>query len=328
MTGIQHLPMGLMWNMPIPVACSLATVSRDLATSCGQCPLDGEGRVLAPGDAAAQAGLVAGMMQGVLSHLPAIHHAAVLVVYTDAPDTEAVLAPLAAAFPEAELVPVRLPHFYYPGMRIEVDLYATSTPPRRLVQTDGPARLVRVTGGPLEFVILAAPDMASALPLLQGVDADRLLSAQWFAPEPPPANLMPAPDARVVPPPGTGVAALLTLAPEPVQAETTPGGAILRRSGAFAWVAAEGISPDLARAAHQAMDALSLPDIPGLSPLKATTHYVGGPNPHDLHANLAVRHARFPMPGPASTGVAVAGLAAATLAIDMLAVIDSPTVSA
>lgn len=328
MTDIHHLPMGLMWNMPIPVACSLATASRGLAASCGQCPLDSEGRVLAPGDAAAQAGLVAGMMQGVLKHLPVTHHAAALVVYTDAPDTATVLVPLAAAFPNAELVPVRLPHFYYPGMTIEVDLYATSVAPRRLVQADGPARLARVAGGPLEFVRLAAPDMNSALRLLQGVDAERLLSAQWFAAEPPPASLTPAPDSRVVVPSGAGVAALLTLAPGPVRAETTPGGAILRRSGAFAWLAAEGTSADLARAAHQAMDALALSGIPGLSPLKATTHYVGGPNPEDLHANLAVRHARFPMPGPASTGVAVAGLAAATLAIDMLAVIDSPAVSA
>lgn len=50
---IHHLPMGLMWNMPIPVACSLAVATDGLAVTCGQCPLDAEGRVLAPGDAAA-----------------------------------------------------------------------------------------------------------------------------------------------------------------------------------------------------------------------------------------------------------------------------------
>lgn len=327
MTSIQHLPMGLMWNMPIPVACSLAVATDGLAVTCGQCPLDGEGRVLAPGDAAAQAALVATMGQGVLDHLPEAHHAALLVVYHDCADPDEVLAPLAQAFPQAELAPVRLPHFYYPGMRIEVDLYATSAPPRLSAETSGPARLARVDGGPLTLVHLSASDMASALPLLAGIDAGRLLSAQWFSTEPPPSPYMPDPAARVLPP-DRGVSAILTLAPGPVTALATPGGAILRRAGRFAWLSAQGTRPDLAAAAHQAMDALSLPDLPGLTVLKATTHYAGGPNPHDLHANLAVRHARFPMPGPASTGVPVRALANATLAVDMLAVIDSPAGSA
>ena len=131
MTDILHLPMGLMWNMPIPVACSLAVAAQGVAISCGQCPLDSDGRVLAPGDAGAQAALVAQMVAGVLSHLPGGHQPALLVVYTDAEDTSAVLAPLAKAFPMAELAVVSLPHFYYPGMRIEVDVYATSVAPTR-----------------------------------------------------------------------------------------------------------------------------------------------------------------------------------------------------
>lgn len=324
---IHHLPMGLMWNMPIPVACSLAVATEGLAVTCGQCPLDAEGRVLAPGNAAEQSALVAAMGQGALAHLPQVHHAALLVVYHDCPDPAEVLDPLARVFPDAELAPFRLPHFYYPGMRIEVDLYATSAAPRLTMETSGPGRLVGVEGGPLTLVHLSAPDMTTALPLLAEVDAGHLLSAQWFAAEPPPASHMPDPAARVLPP-GGGVSAILTLAPDRVTAQTTPGGAILRRAGRFAWLSARGTAPDLAAAAHQAMDALSLSGIPGLTVLKATTHYRGGPNPQDLHANLTVRHARFPMPGPASTGVPVQALAGATLAIDMLAVIDSPPGSA
>lgn len=324
MTGILHLPMGLMWSMPIQVACSLAVAARGLAVSCGQCPLDADGQVLSPGNPGAQAALVAKLVQGVLSHLPPGHHAALMVVYTDAPDPESVLLPLSHAFPEAELMPVRLPHFYYPGMRIEVDLYATAAPPLRRRLTVGPARLTRIGGGPLELVHLAAPDMAAARPLLATLDPGHLLSAQWFATEAPPVAFAPAPAARVLPPDGAGVQAVLTLAPEPVAATATPGGAVLRRAGSFAWIAAEGTAPGLAQAAHQAMDALALPDMPFLTPLKATTHYVGGPTPDDLHSNLAVRHARFPMPGPASTGVPVTALAGASLAIDMLAIVDSP----
>ncbi len=316
---IRHLPMGLMWNMPIPVACSLAVAATGLAVTCGQCPLDGDGQVLAPGDAAAQAGVVAAMGQGVLAHLPDPHHPALLVVYHDCTDPQDVLTPLAKAFPQTTLAPVRLPHFYYPGMRIEVDLYAITTPPRTTVETRGPARLTRIDGGPLALLHLTAPDMPSALPLLTCIDPALVLSAQWFAADPPPSHI-PDPAARVIPPDGS-VSAILTLAATPVTATTTQGGAILRRAGRFAWTSATGTAPDLAQSAHQAMDAL---DLSGLTILKATTHYVGGPRPQDLHANLAVRHARFPMPGPASTGVPVAGLATATLAIDMLAIVDSP----
>ncbi len=323
---IHHLPMGLMWNMPIPVACSLAVAANGLAVTCGQCPLDDQGQVRFPGDAAAQARLVADMAKGVLSHLPTPHSAALLVVYHDCEDANQVLAPLTAAFPQAVLAPIRLPHFYYPGMRIEVDLYASASPPNQRREQIGPASLTRVNAGPLTLCHLSAPDMGAAEPLLAQIDPKRLLSAQWFAPTAPPSHL-PDPAARVIPPDGS-VSAILTLAQGDVQVTTTPGGANLRQAGGFGWLSAHGTAPDLALAAHQAMDALALPSLLGLTMLKATTHYHGGANAQDLHANLAVRHARFPMPGPASTGVPVAGLAAATLAIDMLAIIDSHAQSA
>jgi enamine deaminase RidA (YjgF/YER057c/UK114 family) len=316
MKDITHLPMGLMWQMPIPVACSLAVAAKGLAVSCGQCPFDTKGQVLHPGDAGAQAGLVAGMAQGVLSHLPG-HYPAILVVYHDAADESEVLAPLRGVFPDAVLLPVRLPHFYYPGMRIEVDLYALATPPV-IQQTLG---LSRISGGPLELVALRAGDMAGAVGLLAGLDPARLLSAQWFAADPAPHDWHPDPAARVVLPRDAGVSAVLTLAPDPVQVSQTPGGAIKRASGCFVWMSAQGHGADLAAAAHQAMDALALDRQQNLTILKATTHYVGGAGPEDLHGNLAVRHARFPMPGPASTGVPVAGLAGGSLAIDMLGIV-------
>lgn len=316
MQDITHLPMGLMWQMPIPVACSLAVAAKGLAVSCGQCPLDTKGQVLHPGDAGAQAGLVAGMVQGVLSHLPG-HYPAILVVYHDAADESEVLEPLRAVFPDAVLLPVRLPHFYYPGMRIEVDLYALSAPPV-IRQTLGSSK---ISGGPLELVGLRAADMAGAMGLLAGLDPSRLLSAQWFAADPVPHDWHPDPGGRVVLPRDAGVAAVLTLAPDPVQVSRTPGGAIKRASGCFIWISAQGYGADLAAAAHQAMDALALNHQQNLTILKATTHYVGGSGPEDLHGNLAVRHARFPMPGPASTGVPVAGLAGGSLAIDMLGIV-------
>jgi enamine deaminase RidA (YjgF/YER057c/UK114 family) len=317
--------MGLMWNMPVPVACSLAVAADGIAATCGQCPLDDDGLMQLPGDGAAQAALVARMGQGVLSHLPG-YEAALLTVYHNCTDADEVLSPLAAAFPQAALAPVRLPHFYYPGMRIEVDLYATAGTPRTTRFTSGRASLTIVEGGPLTLCHLAGPDMASCQPLLSRIDEVRLLTAQWFAPEAPQSHL-PDPAARVIPP-TPGVTAVLIIAAEPVRVATTPGGAILRQAGRFAWASATGTAADLAQAAHQAMDRLALDRMPDFTPLKATTHYAGGPGPEDLHGNLAVRHARFPSPGPASTGVPVTTLTQATLAIDMLGLIDSHDASA
>lgn len=325
MTAPLHLPMGLMWNMPVPVACSLAVAAEGFAATCGQCPLDEAGHVQSPGDATAQAALVARMGQGVLSHLPGFH-AALLTVYHDCADPVVILEPLAAAFPRATLAPIRLPHFYYPGMRIEVDLYAIATNPRTTRLASGPARLTMVEGGPLTLCHLSGPDIEACLPLLSHIDETRLLAAQWVAPDAPPSHI-PDSAARVIPP-GRGVSAVLTVAPKPVRVTSTPGGGALRQAGRFAWMSATGTAPDLALAAHQAMDTLALDRMPAFTPLKATTHYAGGPGPDDLHGNLAVRHARFPRPGPASTGVPVTALAGARLAIDMLGIIDSPAASA
>lgn len=316
---VQHLPMGLMWHMPIPVACSLAVAVGGLAATCGQCPLDQQGTVMHPGDAPAQARLVAGMVQGVLDHLPGFS-AALLVVYHDAQTEADVLAPLAAAFPEAVLLPVPLPHFYYPGMRIEVDLYAVKGEITVQESRASGAVVRRVLGGPLDLVAVEAPDAVAATAVLGALDADRCLSAQWFAADPAPEPWHPDPAARVVLGPGRGMRGVLTLAPGSVVQDRSPGGALRRRSGDWVWLSAIGQKPDLAEAAHQAMDALALAEMPGLSIIKATTHYVGGPTPEDLHGNLAVRHARFPMPGPGSTGVPVAGLAGGTLAVGMLGV--------
>jgi hypothetical protein len=320
---VQHLPMGLMWSMPVPVACSLAVATGGIAATCGQCPLDSEGRVLHPGDHAAQAAEVARAGRMALGHLAPTPHAALLVVYHTAPDPETVLAPLAATFPGAVLVPVRLPHFYYPGMGIEVDLYATDAPPHISRLDVGGVTLTLAEGGPLALAHLSAPQGADLSAVLATLDPARLLSAQWFAADPPPAAFDPAPAARVIPPEGEPTTAILILAMAPVTAGHTPGGATLRRAGSFAWIAAQGEGPDLAAAAHHAMDALDLPGMPDLTPIKATTHYAGGPGPDDLHANLAVRHARFPMPGPASTGVPVRALAGSVLAVDMLCAVDA-----
>lgn len=56
--------------------------------------------------------------------------------------------------------------------------------------------------------------------------------------------------------------------------------------------------------------------------IKATTYYRGGANADDLHDNLAIRSGYYSKPGPASTGVPVAGLpaAAAMISVEVMAI--------
>jgi enamine deaminase RidA (YjgF/YER057c/UK114 family) len=57
---------------------------------------------------------------------------------------------------------------------------------------------------------------------------------------------------------------------------------------------------------------------------KATTHYVGSSTAEDLHDNMKVRNVYYNRPGPASTGVPVAGFAfsSSRIAVDLLGVIE------
>lgn len=58
--------------------------------------------------------------------------------------------------------------------------------------------------------------------------------------------------------------------------------------------------------------------------VKTNIFYVGGPTPHDLHANLNIRSTYYAKPGPASTGVPVPALAfpGAMLSVEVLAMAD------
>ena len=119
------------WNMPVPVQVSQLVRDGDLAWSCGQCPLDTDGQVLFPGDLTAQAERVCDYIENVLGQggLTA-DSVAKLVIYHAAPTTveeTAMLSVFRQRFGDLPLlVPVAVPHFYYDGMLIEVDVYAAA----------------------------------------------------------------------------------------------------------------------------------------------------------------------------------------------------------
>ncbi len=321
--AVEHLPMGGDRAMPVPVACSRAVAAAGLAVTCGQGPLDGQGRVLSPGDAAAQAQHVAAAASATLAALSQPHTAALVVLYHTAEDAGTVAAPFRDRFPEAAIALIRLPHFHHDGICVEADLYALAWElrprPRRL--SNGPAVMESTGGEPLAFNVLTAPDLPAAEGLLRRLNPATMLAVQWHAAGETPAAWTPDPSAVARRPEALGLTAVMITSQVPAVQTRTAGGGVMRQAGGFAWVSGTGADADLAVAAGQAMDALALPA--DLTPLKATTHYAGGPGPDDLHRTLAVRHARFPRPGPASTGVPVAGLAGGRIAVDMLCAVDS-----
>ncbi len=69
------------WAMPVDVQVSQLVRVGDLAWSCGQCPLDDKGQVLAPGDLQAQGKIVCNYIDAMLPRAGlAKEHVAQLVV--------------------------------------------------------------------------------------------------------------------------------------------------------------------------------------------------------------------------------------------------------
>lgn len=294
----QHIGFERLWAMQIPVPYSLFLRDGDFGWSCGQCPLDRAGQVIAPGDAIAQAGLVAQYAKTLLAEAGfSSEHLRMAVVYHDTPDPTAVLSLLREALGDRPLlVPVRVPAFYYPGMLIEVDLFT-------MAKTAHPLRFA--TGG---------PEILTQTPLID----------HWIAGKPDVflprhALIQPSQNAPLV---------WAVFTPDPViETEQTHGPTTVRLRQSGPWTALSAVAPHSAGLVAQTeviMQAFSATlDRIGLSfrdVVKSTTHYVGAATPEELHDNMKVRNRRYSNPGPTSTGIRVVALAdpAALTAITLL----------
>ena len=136
----RHVGFDALWSMRIPVPYSLLLRSGDLGWSCGQCPLDHQGAVIASGDALAQAGVVGELARTVLERGGfRAEDLTMAVVYTTAPDPGPLLQSLRNALGcRAMFVPVPVPAFYYPGMEIELDLFVAAGSRQTPQRAEGP----------------------------------------------------------------------------------------------------------------------------------------------------------------------------------------------
>ncbi len=334
----HHIPFGTFWGMRIEVPYSCYIETAGFGWSCGQCPLDFDGQVLNPGDLVAQSERVAETLRDIIAGAgePAQTTIDKLVLYHDpaSPDEHAeMLACFRRRFgPAVALVPVPVPYFYYEGMRLEVDLYAS-----RLGSPD-----LRNRGFDFD---LAAGDLRTALTQWMthtACSADRVLAAHWFAPASEIDRISEtlgalglAPDpGGVVGIPGTRLYGSVTQSyAGPIYAcqEAFDGVSVhLRRApGGWLWFAGRALSSGPAGLLDQTESIMTrfeavLTQQGGsfTDAVKQTTHYIGNPTAEDLHSNMAIRNRRYAgiSPGPASTGLPVHRLAdpASSTAVDIL----------
>lgn len=347
--------------MRVDVPVSTAVRDGDLGWTCGQCPLTDQGAVYAPGDLLAQAEFVCDMIETVMARAGFTSSSVgKLHVYfaagTERETTDA-LALIAARFDHGPLiVPIPVPHFYYDGMLIEFDVFATDNlQVRAPFEADG-VRLEMVDAGDLVWAyasvsscdgtVSADPQRLIADALSQhGLDQAHLLSDLWLVSDNDNQGrqithnaqhhqLMTNSDARVrlAGPARPVVAAVLSFGKGPVAVLTDVNNddglrLTLKKSGRMLWGTGTCADPSLNLVGQtsmimQGLDAslqaagASFSDV-----VKLTAHYTGGATEEELHGNMKVRHGFYASPGPASTGLPVAGLdnEKCRIAIDVVA---------
>lgn len=295
--GRSHVPFEGLWSMAIDVPVSYLLRDGDLAWSCGQLALAADSTVLHPGDLVSQSMVVADYIEQVLDRADLSPLGITrLYLYHSAPNAAAesqMLATFRQRFgPSVHLQPIAVPHFYYDGVLLEVDVWwsdeeTVSFEARHEVRSDGmrlSEHLVVPTGrlGDLFDV----PDPGAVIDGGPVIEAPVLLAVGF-----------------------TDRAVSTKL--EEVDGVVT----VIRQTNGFAWVQGRCTDANLGlveqtEAVMGRIDAV-LPSI-GLSyrdVAKSTTHYVGGSTAEELHDNMSVRNRRYTKPGPASTGLPVFGFA-------------------
>ena len=185
-----RIPFADLWGMRIEHPYSLLVREGGFAWTCGQCPLAPDATVLAPDDLAAQAEPVDGYIRHLLAKAGyAPTNVGKLVAYhaVDAPAATArMLSHFRAAYPGAVLMPVATPYFYYPGMRLEVDVHAAERSAPLVIARDDAngLSLQAVDAGDLVWVSVEvrALDTDAVRDALRaiGVSAGALLADHWF----------------------------------------------------------------------------------------------------------------------------------------------------
>ena len=324
MSARRFVPFGTHWAMGIDVPYSFGVIDHGQFWSCGQCPLDLDVDVRAPGDLETQLKVVAGYIRDQFTpHGVPPSRLSKLVAYivgdeADLAMTPSVLSKALGAAPH--IITVGVPHFYYPGMRVEIDVYGVAE------------------GADSDFVhrvLTEIPQRAAASRILstrlyvQRKDGTSAAARHWSE-----ALGHDAGAALCVGLP-SGMEALADIVEVPTAparseiVDATEGIRLVKRqAGRYLTLLGRSILPgrpvpEQTKAIMEAhVAALSAEGLEFADVVKQQTHYVGSSDAEDLYANMRIRNGYYTKPGPASTGLAVHGFAdpATAITIELLAV--------
>lgn len=340
-SATAYLPFDTVWKMRIDHPYSLFVREGALLWSCGQCPLDALGNVLHPGDLMSQAEAVAGFIRRFLgdmqSRASSIGRLVVYHVKTTPNDATRLKDLFRREFgPSVQVMPVAVPHFYYDGMLIEVDVFASDEKAGDTCFVDAESGLTLEVSdaGPFVWATVSSPSAASRgigprlrrLLARANLSRDTLLAEQWFLPAGCDVFETGIPmgkgKAVQVSDVDADIMAELTFAKEPVSDGRSQAVAAnmehlsisLHMAGGHFHLTALDAAPDRDLVmqtatimggieAALAEAGLSFQDV-----RKATTYYIAGSSANELHDNMSVRNSYYAKPGPASTGLPVEGL--------------------
>lgn len=346
-SATTYLPFDAVWKMRIDHPYSLFVREGAILWSCGQCPLDTLGNVLHPDDLLRQAQVVAGFIRRFLgdmqSRTSSIGRLVVYYVKTGPEDAVLLKQLFHHEFGQSvQVIPVAVPHFYYDGMLIEVDVFASDEKAgdTRFVDEESGLTLELCDAGPFFWATVSSPRAAgqeigprlNRLLARANLSPDTLLAEQWFLPagfdiSETGFSVRKGPAARNgvrVSDVDTDIMAELTFAKAPVSdgglqamvADVEHVSISLHMAGGYFHLTALDASPDrdlveqtatIMRRVEAvfAQAGLSFRDV-----RKSTTYYIAGSSADELHDNMSVRNGYYAKPGPASTGLPVEGLSA------------------
>lgn len=331
---LSFIPFDKVWRMRIDHPYSMFVRAGDMAWSCGQCPLDAKGQVHYPDDPLAQALVVCDFIKRFLRDIgcaPQSLGRVVAYYVKQKPDDAETLTRLLRARlgDDLQIIPVAVPHFYYDGMLIEIDIYASNRrrPLLSLEDAETGIALETIDAGTLVWAALRVPkeckgpaDIAIGRLMAEaGLKRDQLLAEQWFAADDVVHIGSSFDTSRCLRTElaGSALEGELTFAKSAVASETIEGpvAVTFRRSAGHFYIAAhdtggESGLVEQTRAIMRTIDAhLRQRDLRFSDVRKSTTYYLAGGSAEELHLNMQVRNGYYTKPGPASTGLPVTGFA-------------------
>ena len=332
-----------LWHMAIDVPYSLLVTTGNQAWSCGQLALDRDARVLAPGDLTEQSRIVIDYLREIIARatLGEDHLKRLTLYYIDVEGgRDSMLDTFRQAFgSDIILDPIPVPHFYYDGVMLEVDVFAGGARPsdgHGNQQQGGSGSVCLCEDDALVWVSIEMPADAIHTAVAQleselsarGLGWRHLLSGHWLAPQDQMFIMQELSTEQLQSDKGATISigdAGRTCCGRFTFAKNAPSEAGLRktrdqgvqlistRAGEFGWIHARCHDEQLGlidqtRSVMRAIEKELLRHGEHFSSVvKSTTHYVGGSSAAELHENMGVRNSYYCKPGPASTGVPVFG---------------------